>query len=82
MKVLEGLKYAGICMGIYLFISLIEVFAFLPLINVFNEGFWVHFIIYNVLFIIINPVLTYFIYEKLPIQIAKFNKKQETGLKR
>lgn len=65
----QGLKYVPLCMGLYLALTAIEIFAFKPLINLITVSFINLVIIYNVFLLLINPIATYFIAEK----ICKFN---------
>lgn len=61
----QGFKYVPLCMGIYLVLSAIEIFAFKPLINLITVSFISHVIIYNVFLLIINPLVTYLLVNKL-----------------
>lgn len=74
MKVSEGLKYTLLCTGIYLLLCLIEVFVMRPLIDFIDDGFLTYFVVYNIFFILLNPILTYFVYERLPLNYGKRNK--------
>lgn len=80
MKVFEGLKYTLLCMAIYLTLCGIEVFILKPLVDFIGDSFWIYFIVYNIFFIIINPFLTYFIYERLPLKFAKRKKLSKTDV--
>lgn len=74
MKFSDGLKYTLLCMGVYLLLCLIEVFVLKPLVDFINDGYLTYFVVYNVFFLLINPVLTYFIYERLPLSYGKRKK--------
>lgn len=74
MKVSERLKYTLLCMGVYLLLCLIEVFVLKPLVDFINDSFLTYFVVYNIFFILINPILTYCIYERLPLNYGKRNK--------
>lgn len=67
----QGLKYVPLCMVIYLALSAIEIFAFKPLINLITISFINHVIIYNVFLLLINPLATYLLANK----IFKFEEK-------
>lgn len=58
-------KYILMCMGIYLALSTIEIFAFKPLINLIDTRFTTHLIVYNVFLLIVNPIVTKLIVSKL-----------------
>lgn len=68
------LKYIGLCMGIYLALSGIEIFLLRPLIDFIGTEFVTHLIVYNVLLLIVNPLVVYIVAGKL----IKFNDAQET----
>ena len=57
----DTLRYIALCMAVYLFLFLLELFPLNPLCDFIGFGFWTHFIIYIVLLLIINPLLTRFI---------------------
>lgn len=61
----QSLKYILLCMGFYLLLAAIEVFAFKPLISLATTKFVAYVIIYNVIFIIIDPILVKLIVDKL-----------------
>ena len=48
-------KYLGIYTGVYLLIALSEIFLLSPLVDFFGNGFWIRFLIYSILFLLINP---------------------------
>ena len=60
----QTIKYIGLCIGIYLCLSVVEIFLLRPLVDFIGTGFWTHMIVYCVLLLVINPVSTYFIIEK------------------
>ena len=59
--------YYACCTGIYLLLFLLELFVLDPVLDYFGESFWRHLLVYVVLLLIINPLLTKLISEKLPI---------------
>ena len=58
-------KYIISCICIYLFLAALDIFAFKYLIEMFYTGFSKHLIIYNILFLLINPIITKIVVEKL-----------------
>lgn len=61
----QTFKYIGLCIAFYLCISLLELFFANPLIDFIGTGFWIHMITYCILLILINPILTYFLVNRL-----------------
>ena len=53
----NNLLYMLICIGFYSLFTVIEILA-KPLVNYIGTGFSTHLIVYNVLLLIINPLLT------------------------
>lgn len=61
----QTFKYILLCIAFYIALSAIEIFGIKPIINYFtNPGFWNYMIIYNVLLLLVNPVIVYFIINK------------------
>lgn len=54
----QTIKYIGLCMLIFLVLSVIEIFLLRPLIDFIGTDFWTHFIVYNVFLLLINPFAT------------------------
>lgn len=61
----QALKYVPLCMGVYLILAAIEIFLLKYLIDLITLKFLYRLIIYNALLLIINPIATYFIVEKI-----------------
>ena len=55
------------CLGIYLSLFLFELFVLDPVFDYIGEDYYSHLLIYVILLIIINPLLTKFLSEKLKI---------------
>ena len=55
------------CLGIYLCLFLFELFVLDPVFDYIGKDYYSHLLIYVVLLIIINPLLTKFLSEKLKI---------------
>ena len=55
----SAFKYIGICMGIYLALSFIEVYLLKPLIKYIGSNYWTYFTVYTIALIIVNPIITY-----------------------
>lgn len=70
----KAFAYVGVCMGIFLGLTAAEFFVFDPLLDFISQGFWGHFIMYMILLLIINPLLT----RKLA-DLFKFEEKNEEG---
>jgi hypothetical protein len=66
------------CLGIYLGLFLFELFVLDPVFDYIGEDFYRHLLIYVVLLVIINPILTRFLSEKL--KIAHIRKEREVLL--
>ena len=66
MKVTEGLKYMFLCLLLYLTLGLIEIYGLRPLLDTVTESFFLQTVIYAALMLIVNPILTYVISERLP----------------
>ena len=62
-------KYLGIYMGTYLLISLFEIFLLSPLIDFFGNGFWIRFLIFSILFLLLNPFLVRFLGDRIAPRI-------------
>ena len=60
----QSFKYIGLCMGIYLCLSAIEIFLCKPLVDFIGTGFWTHMLVYSCLLLIANPIATYFIIKR------------------
>ena len=60
----QALKYIPLCVGIYLCLSVIEIFLFKPLINLIDTRFTTHLIVYNVFLLIVNPIVTKLVVDK------------------
>ncbi|MBQ2509341.1 MAG: hypothetical protein II529_00825 [Erysipelotrichaceae bacterium] len=48
-------KYLGIYTGVYLLIALCEIFLLSPLVDFFGNSFWIRFLVYSIMFLLINP---------------------------
>lgn len=59
----QTFKYILLCIVIYGALSGIEILI-KPLIEMIDNSYWTIMIVYNVLLLIINPVVTYFIVNK------------------
>lgn len=60
----QTFKYIGLCMAIYLSMSVVEIFLCKPFIDFIGTGFWTHMVVYCVLLLLVNPVVTYFVIDK------------------
>lgn len=69
----QTFKYIGLCVGLFMLLALIEIFLLRLLINLITTNFNAHVIIYNVLFLIINPIIIKLVIDKF------FNIKLETA---
>lgn len=45
-------------MAVYLLLTAIEIFLFKPLVDFISMNFWGHFIVYTILLLLINPLIT------------------------
>lgn len=61
----QAFKYILVCMGIYLGISAIEIFLLESLVDFISTKFWIHFIVYIILLLVVNPILTRIISDKI-----------------
>ena len=59
--------YIPLYMFIYLIIVFIEIFLFKPFIDFFGNDFWHNFIVYNILLLLVNPILCYMLAEVVRI---------------
>ncbi len=66
MKVTEGLKYMFLCLLLYLALGLVEIYGLRPLLDTVTDSFFLQTAVYMVLMLVVNPILTYVISEKLP----------------
>lgn len=60
----QGFSYTLLCIGLCLGLSIIEIFVFKPLIEFVGEDIWKLMIVYNVLFIVVNPIIVKIIIDK------------------
>jgi len=61
----QTFKYILLCMGFYLVLAALQIFAVKPIINYFfDPGFWNYMIIYNVLLLLVNPIIVYLIIKR------------------
>jgi len=65
MKLFDGLKYTLICILIQLVLLFIEIFILKPIIDFFGNGFVNNLIVYVILILVFNPIITYFLSNKL-----------------
>ena len=61
----DAFKYLGLCIGFNLLLALIEIFILRPLVDFVGTNFITHVIVYNILFIIINPTIVALLIKKL-----------------
>ena len=66
MNFTNSIKYILSCMLIYLSIFLLELFLLNPLLDGISENYIIRIIIYAFLMLIINPIITFYIGERLP----------------
>ena len=52
------LRYFFLCMLIYLSLSAIEIFLLKPVIDMITSRFWWQLVIYGILLLIVNPLVT------------------------
>ena len=71
----KTLIYTFVVLCLLLLFALIEVFLLRPLIDMFSFDYRIHLIIYLVLFIFINPLISKIITDKL--KIAKMEKEKD-----
>ena len=60
----QSFKYVLICMGIYLGLTLVEVFLIKLLIDLITSSYVANVIIYNVFLLVINPLAVKLIVDK------------------
>jgi len=61
----QTFKYILLCMGFYLVLAALQIFVVKPIINYFfDPGFWNYMIIYNVLLLLVNPIIVYLIIKR------------------
>ena len=70
----KSLLYTLICLVLYSTLSGLEILA-KPLVSYFSTSFNTYFIVYNVLLIIVNPIITKLIADK--IYVSMNSKKPE-----
>lgn len=71
----DGFRYFVVCTGIYLALAGAEFFLFRPLLDFFGTGVWTPVIVYIVLLLIADPLLTRFISDQ--IGFKELNKDEE-----
>ena len=71
------LKYMLLCMCIFLSLSVIEIFLLKPLFDFITTNYWGHFIIYLILLLIVNPLLTKTISDKFNLTIKITNEDEQ-----
>lgn len=69
MKAGEALSYIAICLLVYLGLCLFDVFVLRHFLDIITTDFWPQFVVTAVLFLVVNPVLTYRLSEKLPFAV-------------
>ena len=58
-------KYTLLCMGIYLSLVTVEIFLLSPLADFFGSSYRSHLIFYLILLLLIDPVITRILSEKI-----------------
>lgn len=71
MKLLQKLAYLIMVIAIYVLLSAIEYFVFDWIIEIFTFNYLVKLIVAIISLIIINPVLTYYITEKVSFNVSE-----------
>ena len=60
-------RYLLICMGIYLTLTVIEIFPLRPLVDMITMNFWGRMAIYLILFLIVDPLAMRFIADRFDL---------------
>lgn len=58
-------KYVLVCMGTYMSMAAVEIFLLKPLVDFFGTDFWTHLLVYAILLLVVNPVITKIITNKI-----------------
>lgn len=66
MNFINSIKYILACMIIYISIFLLELLLMNPLIDGISENYIIRIIIYSFMMLIINPIITFYLGERLP----------------
>ena len=62
---MQFVKYTLLCMGIYLSLAASEIFLLSPLADFFGSSYRSHLIFYLILLLILDPILTRILSEKI-----------------
>lgn len=65
MKKLDGFLYVLVCMGTFILASLFEIYALKPLFSFISTSYKFLYILYAIIIIVINPIITYFAGNKI-----------------
>lgn len=65
MKIKDWLKHFVLYLGILLALCLLEVIVLNPIIDFFGVDFYIHLFAYLLLFIVVNPLCTWLIAQKI-----------------
>ena len=58
-------KYTVLCMGLYLSLAALEIFLLNPLADFFGSSYRSHLIFYLVLLLVLDPIITRILSEKI-----------------
>ena len=61
----KAFKYIGLCMGVYLGMTIIEALICNLVLGLITDTYWIYLIVYGVILLIINPIATYLIVDMI-----------------
>lgn len=69
MKFTQGILYSLAILLIYLLLFIAELFLLTILIELFTLSFVVKLVVFIIFILLVNPIITFFIGEKLPFKV-------------
>ena len=73
MKQLKVFRFLGFTLGIYLGLFLLELLALSPLLDIWGKDFRLRILIWNILLLIVDPLLTWFLTKRFDFRKTKEN---------